>query len=175
MSTCWVPVVTAKLVNYFINGAGTKSNKSFYFYLSVSFFISKMKSFVVMVIIWWEILKILFNWLSTEWDRCVYWRKKKNDKQIWGQQSYWINSINRESDLSPETQGGDWTSSGLCVWWNIDQNSDHGQRVCMCVCMRVCVRVCVCMCVCMCVRMCVFLVWQPTLLEMEGQGFCLQV
>ena len=43
MSTCWVPVVTAKLVNYFINGTGTKSNKSFYFYFSVSFFISKMK------------------------------------------------------------------------------------------------------------------------------------
>ena len=95
-----------------------------------------------MVIIWWEILKILFNWLSTEWGRCVYWRKKKNDKQIWDQQSYWINSINRESDLSPETQGGDWTSSGLCVWWNIDQNSDCGWRVYMCV------GVCVCVCVC---------------------------
>lgn len=38
-----------------------------------------------MVIIWWEILKILFNWLSTEWGGCVYWRKKKNDKQIWDQ------------------------------------------------------------------------------------------
>ena len=67
--------------------------------------------------------------------------RKKNDKQIWGQQSYWINSINRESDLSPETQGGDWTSSRLCVWWIIDQNSD---RMCACVCTHACVCVCVC-------------------------------
>ena len=93
---------------------------------------------------------------------CILEEEKKNDKQIWGQQSYWINSINRESDLSPETQGGDWTSSRLCVWWIIDQNSD---RMCACVCTHACVCVCVCVC----------LVWQPTLLEMEGQGFCLQV
>lgn len=80
MSTCWVPVVTAKLVYYFISMAQEQNLiNHFTFILMLPSSLAKCKSFIVLFIVNWEIffhIVQLVGYLHSGVDVYITIRKK---------------------------------------------------------------------------------------------------